>query len=447
MADHPPPFSSYFPPLSSSTWAQITAAAADPTAGGRPLGAALGPALGAALRLAADPSALDVAAPGVVRPLQGAAPGAVRPPPPGLAAPGRAPEGVCPPPIAPVHGDRPPGAPSARLQGPPSAAASLMATGAGTDTGTLPADAAADATGALDALVVEVGPAAMAAGAAAAMAAGLGMPTGANDTLLRLTASTSAPPPASHLNSSAAALTAARAAVAEGMARAREAALAWERERDAADTLARQVAEAEQLLGIPASTDLGATSSAGPRVAHTAAAGPRVLWHDPADPLVTQLHYQAGGVQNIRLLVPVVLEPESPSYARWRDLVLLTLRRYALDDHVLVDASAAVQTSAWLRLDSIVLSWILGTISLDLHDLVRNTPSARGAWLALEGQFLGQRRGPGTATRRELPHLRPGRSLRQRVLPPDEGHGGLSRRPRLARGGPYLGPQRPSRAQ
>jgi hypothetical protein len=57
-------------------------------------------------------------------------------------------------------------------------------------------------------------------------------------------------------------------------------------------------------------------------VPHTA-----ILWHDPADPLVTQLHYQAGGrVQNIRLLVPVFLEPESPSYARWRDLVLLTLR-------------------------------------------------------------------------------------------------------------------------
>ena len=51
--------------------------------------------------------------------------------------------------------------------------------------------------------------------------------------------------------------------------------------------------------------------------------------------------------------------------------------------------SALVRTPSWLRLDSIVLSWILGTISLDLHDLVRNTPSARGAWLALEGQFLG----------------------------------------------------------
>ena len=37
--------------------------------------------------------------------------------------------------------------------------------------------------------------------------------------------------------------------------------------------------------------------------------------------------------------------------------------------------------------------------------------------------------------------------LRQRVLPQDEGHGGLSRRPWLAHGGPYPGPQRPPQAQ
>ncbi|XP_021309205.1 uncharacterized protein LOC110432736 [Sorghum bicolor] len=213
--------------------------------------------------------------------------------------------------------------------------------------------AAEDAPGALsgvDALAAAMGPAAMAAGAAAAMSAWLGMPGAGTDALLH------PPPPAAHTTNSvlAAALDAARAAAQEGMARVREAAIAWERERDAADALARQIAEAEQLLGLPASADVGATSSgsAGHRVANTAA-------------------------------------PESPSYARWRDLVLLTLRRYALDDHVLLDAVAAVQTASWLRLDSIVLSWILGTISLDLHDLVRNTPSARGAWLALEGQFLG----------------------------------------------------------
>jgi hypothetical protein len=32
-----------------------------------------------------------------------------------------------------------------------------------------------------------------------------------------------------------------------------------------------------------------------------------------------------------------------------------------------------------------VLSWIIRMISLDLHDLARNTADARQAWLALEG--------------------------------------------------------------
>jgi hypothetical protein len=50
------------------------------------------------------------------------------------------------------------------------------------------------------------------------------------------------------------------------------AALAWERERDAVDALAHQIVEAEQLLVLPASHVVGATSSGsiGHRVSHTA---------------------------------------------------------------------------------------------------------------------------------------------------------------------------------
>jgi uncharacterized membrane protein YgcG len=179
----------------------------------------------------------------------------------------------------------------------------------------------------------------------------------------------------------------------------REAALAWEREREAADAIAAQIAAAEQHLASPAAHDGGATSTNtmggvyGVPTVPTVGTGPRtipaMLWHDPADPLVAQLHLQAGSVQNIRLMVPVVLESESPSYTRWRDLLLLTLRRYALDDHVLCDPTGVAPTAAWVRLDSIVLTWIVGTISVDLHSLIRNLPHARAAWLAIEGQFLG----------------------------------------------------------
>ena len=63
---------------------------------------------------------------------------------------------------------------------------------------------------------------------------------------------------------------------------------------------------------------------------------------------------------------------------------------------------------AWLRLDSVAMSWIFGTISLDLQDLVRtHGGTARQAWVALEGQFLGN------AEYRHLPHLRAGGPLRR----------------------------------
>jgi hypothetical protein len=64
------------------------------------------------------------------------------------------------------------------------------------------------------------------------------------------------------------------------------------------------------------------------------------------------------------------------------------LRRYALDDHVLSDV--ADLSVYWARLDSIVVTWILGTLSPELHEVVREpTETARQAWLAIEAQFLG----------------------------------------------------------
>ena len=133
------------------------------------------------------------------------------------------------------------------------------------------------------------------------------------------------------------------------------AALASERERAAADALALRVAEAEHYFRdssgqLPVVPEHGASSS---HQAPPAGSGPR---HDSTDPIVAQLHLQAAGVQNIRSLVTVLLDPTSSSYGRWRDQVLLALRRYALDDHVLLDTPIEAHDVAWLRLDSVALS-------------------------------------------------------------------------------------------
>jgi hypothetical protein len=49
---------------------------------------------------------------------------------------------------------------------------------------------------------------------------------------------------------------------------------------------------------------------------------------------IAALHAQVVGLHNIRSLVSIVLDQTSSHYPRWRGQVLLTLRRYALDDIV-----------------------------------------------------------------------------------------------------------------
>jgi hypothetical protein len=87
-------------------------------------------------------------------------------------------------------------------------------------------------------------------------------------------------------------------------------------------------------------------------------------------------------------VVTIILEPSSPHYKRWCDLVLLTLHRYTLDDHIL---SKVVDTSTyWARLDNIIVTWILATLSPKLHKIVREPmKTACHAWLMLEAQFPG----------------------------------------------------------
>jgi hypothetical protein len=78
--------------------------------------------------------------------------------------------------------------------------------------------------------------------------------------------------------------------------------------------------------------------------------------------VIVNLHLQASGVQNIRSPVSVILDSSSAHYARWRENVLLTLRRYALADHVLFDDSF-VDVPAWDRMDMLVKSWIFLALS------------------------------------------------------------------------------------
>jgi hypothetical protein len=169
-----------------------------------------------------------------------------------------------------------------------------------------------------------------------------------------------------------AAVAAARKTLDEARARERAATLAWEKEKTIDHHLEQQLTAA-QVITIPQDDDDDRSVDAG---------------SNPDAALTAHLHAQAAGLQSIRSVVMTVLEPSSPDYKWWRDLVLLTPRRYALDDHVLSDV--ADPSVYWARLDSNVVTWILGTLSPELHEIGREPmETARQAWLAIEAQFLG----------------------------------------------------------
>jgi hypothetical protein len=121
--------------------------------------------------------------------------------------------------------------------------------------------------------------------------------------------------------------------------------LAWEKENTNTCHLEQQLA-ATQGIVIPQDNDddRSIDTSSNPNAA-----------------LVTLLQAQAIDIQTIRSVVRIILKPLSPHYKRWRDLVFHMLRRYALDDHVLFGVTDA--PTCWARLDNIVVTWILSTLS------------------------------------------------------------------------------------
>jgi hypothetical protein len=89
--------------------------------------------------------------------------------------------------------------------------------------------------------------------------------------------------------------------------------------------------------------------------------------------------------------VSIVLDPASSHYPRWRWQVVITLRLYALSDHVL-DVIVALLSQSWSLMDTMVLSWLHNTITVELQDIIRNqADTGRQAWLALKEQFLWNR--------------------------------------------------------
>jgi hypothetical protein len=157
-------------------------------------------------------------------------------------------------------------------------------------------------------------------------------------------------------------LAATRAAVTAARQRAQDTARALEQEQAVLDAIVRQYAETYRRLAGKGVSD-GSPTSARHR-ADTFEPAPT-----PASTLCASLHAQAAALTSIRATVTDVLAPNSTQYPRWHDQVLQTLRRYALADHVL--SAVPDPSEDWLLMGEMVLSWIHGTLTTELQDIVR----------------------------------------------------------------------------
>jgi hypothetical protein len=160
--------------------------------------------------------------------------------------------------------------------------------------------------------------------------------------------------------------------------RVRAAAAALDEERAQADALAQQAADlrARRLVSFRDDTTMDGDD-------HTISSDAAALTH---------LHNQASAVQNIKNLIPIVLDLQSSNYSKWRGYILLILGRFSLKDHVLNDEDLSADPT-WARLDYVVVSWIFNTVSPDILDILheRDGITARDAWLRIEEQFLNNR--------------------------------------------------------
>jgi len=153
-------------------------------------------------------------------------------------------------------------------------------------------------------------------------------------------------------------------------AQAEEEAAAAVKDRDAAaarasEALARAAKEcaaaAAAALGAPGGASSSTSSTSPPDLAST-------ILLDEAMALL-QLQAQAVAVNNIRNHVTTVLDVDSGNFNRWRDQFLLILGKFSLQDHVREEPPALISPD-WARMDCVVKSWIVATLTDDLAEII-----------------------------------------------------------------------------
>ena len=113
-------------------------------------------------------------------------------------------------------------------------------------------------------------------------------------------------------------------------------------------------------------------------------------------------------INNIPTLVPVKLDVDEMNYSSWTYFLKHICKGYSILDHLLGkpsdDASSSAPDAEWLKIDTIVLSWIFITLSPTLQQrLVNEDPqTAKEAWDMLASIFNDNKRSRSIALKAEL---------------------------------------------
>jgi hypothetical protein len=92
---------------------------------------------------------------------------------------------------------------------------------------------------------------------------------------------------------------------------------------------------------------------------------------------------------NVKTHMPVVLDLGKSNYGKWRMLVTVLLGKYELSNHVLVETPEDNPTTEWNREDFIVRSWLYGSISEEILDIIMaENQTAHDVYMLIRNLFL-----------------------------------------------------------
>nr|XP_020192648.1 keratin, type I cytoskeletal 9-like [Aegilops tauschii subsp. strangulata] len=97
----------------------------------------------------------------------------------------------------------------------------------------------------------------------------------------------------------------------------------------------------------------------------------------------------AVNIASVRTHVPVTLDLHASNFTKWRMLIRVLLGKYDLLSHINTATAEADRTTDWVRKDYIVRSWLYGSISDEILDIIMaEDQTAQEAWTLITNLFL-----------------------------------------------------------